>query len=88
MRNLLNQLSRRRKEGSKDLGLRSQLLSPNTAKKQRTVECQLSFAHAVKVIKMAFMKEVFPSDKLSNDDFDHMQIEILRRTDMIPLGNA
>ena len=36
---------------------------------------------------MVIMKEAFLSDKLSNDDFDHVQMEILRRTDMIPLGD-
>ena len=54
-------------------------------KKQRAVVCQLSFAPAVKVLKMAIMKEYFSSDRLSNDNFDRMQMEILRRKDMTPL---
>ena len=52
-------------------------------KKQRTVDRQFSFAHAV---KMAIMQEAFPSFRLSSDDFDHVQMEMLRRMDMIPLG--
>ena len=52
-------------------------------KKQRTVERQLSFAHAVKAVnKMAIVKKSFPSDKLSSDDFDSVQVQILKRTNM------
>ena len=38
-------------------------------------------------VKMAIVMEAFPSDKLSDDDFDHVQMEILRRMDMMPLGD-
>ena len=34
---------------------------------------------------MAIVKESFPSDRFSSDDFDRVQLEILRRTDMTPL---
>ena len=62
--------------------------SPNLAtmqKKQRTKDHQVSFAHAVKAFKMAIVKETFPSDRLSNEDFDRVQMEILRKTDVTPL---
>ena len=48
---------------------------------------QLSFLHAVKAVKMAIVKEAFPSDRLFNDDFNHVQMEILKRMDMIPFGD-
>ena len=49
------------------------------------VKRQLSFAHAIKAIKLAIVKESYPSDRLFNDDFYHVQVEILRRIDMTPL---
>ena len=55
--------------------LRSEVSTPSSKttslpKKQQMVDCQLSFAHDVNTVKMAIVKEAFPSDRLSNDDFD------------------
>ena len=61
--------------------LRSEISTPSPSavglpKKQQMVEIQLFFlAHAVKAVKMAIVKEAFPTDKLSNDDFDHVHPE-------------
>ena len=45
---------------------------------------QFSFAHTVKAVKMAVVREAFSSDRLCND-FDQVQMKILKGTDMIPL---
>ena len=67
--------------------LRSKVSTPTTIvtmQKQLTENRQLSFAHAV---KMTVMKEAFRSDRLSNDDFDRVQIENMRMMDMTLFGS-
>ena len=74
--------------GTKRLRSEISIPSPKTTglpKKQQTVDRELSFSHAIKAVKMAIVKEVFPFDRLSNDEFDHVQMEIQSRTDMISL---
>ncbi|XP_054714416.1 helicase SRCAP-like isoform X1 [Uloborus diversus] len=48
-----------------------------------TVQPQ-SCAQAMNMLKMSIVRDGFPLEKLSQDDIKHIQMEILRRTDMIP----